>query len=112
MILAPPSPDPNDCTYCRTRGPIGDTEPASARPKPSRIDFFPRSMTLWGISAYFVPTINSATDLVRAGAFGNPSTGSGDPQKRHLPSDRADRASELVSKSRRFMRATLSLPGT
>src|SRR5215467_9913597 len=75
MMLARVGDGPNDCTYFCTSGPIADTEPASARPKPSRIDFLPSSITSAGMSSYFVPTMNSATDLVSPGDLGNSGAG-------------------------------------
>src|ERR1700722_6007674 len=76
ITLARISLAPNDSAYFRAIGPITEADPASARPNPSRIDFLPRSMTSAGISSYLVLTINSATDLVSPGAFGN-SAGAG-----------------------------------
>ena len=83
-----------------------DADPASARPNPSRIDFFPSSTTSGGMSSYFVLTINSATDLVSPGAFGNSVAGVGETGKAstlRLVSARADAASEVLNKSRRFI---------
>src|SRR5579863_7746196 len=103
MTLARISPDPKDSTYFRAIGPITDADPASANPNPSRIDFFPRSMTSGGISSYFVLTMNSATDFVSPGAFGNSAAGAGEESARCPVSARADAASEVLNKSRRFM---------
>src|SRR5215472_8016707 len=105
MTLAFISPNPNDSVYFRAIGPITDAEPASARPNPSRIDFFPRSITSAGMSSYFVFTINSATALVSPGAFGNSAGAAGDEDAsaRLLLSARADAAREVLIKSRRFM---------
>src|ERR1700719_2267526 len=68
---------PSPCRYCRTRGAITDAEPASARPKPSRMDFRPNSKTSLGISPYFVFTINSETYFVRPGALGRGAVSAG-----------------------------------
>src|SRR5450759_1805996 len=103
ITLARISPDPKDSTYFRAIGPITDADPASAKPKPSRIDFLPSSITSAGMSSYFVLTINSATDLVSPGAFGNSAAGAGEASTRRLVSARADTASEFLDKSRRFM---------
>src|SRR4029077_5591444 len=89
--------------YFRAIGPITDADPASAKPKPSRIDFLPSSITSAGISSYFVWTMNSATDLVSPGAFGNSAAGAGAASARRLVSARAEAASEVLNKSRRFM---------
>src|SRR6185503_17899374 len=77
MTLAFAGAVPSDCTYWRASGAIADTEPANARPNPSRIDFLPSSMTSGGMSLYLVPTMNSATDFVRPGALGNSAAGPG-----------------------------------
>src|SRR6266851_8515859 len=78
ITLARISPSPKVSAYFRAIGPITDADPASAKPNPSRIDFLPSSITSGGISSYFVLTMNSATDLVRPGAFGNSTTAPGD----------------------------------
>jgi hypothetical protein len=54
-------------------GPVTETDPASASPKPSRIVFFPSSITFAGISSYFVFTMNSVTYFVSPDDFGNSS---------------------------------------
>src|SRR5579862_7783339 len=109
ITLARISPDPNDSTYFRAIGPITDADPASANPKPSRIDFFPSSITSGGMSSYFVLMMNSATDLVSPGAFGNSvaAAGAGEASARCPARARADAASEVLNKSRRFMSAVL-----
>src|ERR1700722_8538640 len=106
ITLARISPKPNDSAYFRAIGPITDARPPSARPHPSRIAFFPSSTTSGGMSSYFVLTINSATDLVSPGAFGNSVAGVGETGKAstlRLVSARADAASEVLNKSRRFI---------
>src|ERR1700676_1265028 len=104
ITLARISPNPKDSAYFRAIGPITDADPASARPKPSRIDFLPNSITSAGISSYFVLTINSATDLVSPGAFGNSAAaGTGEAFTPRLVSASADAASALLNKSRRFI---------
>src|SRR5258708_2053702 len=105
MTLAFDSVEPKDCAYWRAIGPMTDADPASANPKPSKIDFFPSSMTSAGIASYFVLTMNSATDLVRPGAFGNSAAaGAGDASTRPPVNASADTASELLNKSRRFIK--------
>src|ERR1700732_4345047 len=84
-------------------GAMVDPEPASARPKPSRMDFLPRSSTPAGISSYFVLTMNSATYLVSPGAFGNSAAGVGDAYTRPRPNANADSANEFLNRSRRFI---------
>src|SRR5712691_8366315 len=84
-----------------------DAEPASARPKPSKMDFLPKSSTSAGMSSYFVLTINSATYLVRPGAFGNSAAGPGDAYTRPRLNVNADIAREFLNKSRRFIKVRL-----
>src|SRR5438094_8951846 len=60
----------NFSTYWRISGPIGETEPARARPKPSRMDFLPNANTSSGMSRYFVLAMNSETYFVSPGTFG------------------------------------------
>src|ERR1700680_3654368 len=103
ITLARISPKPNDSAYFRAIGPITDADPASARPNPSRIDFFPSSITSGGMASYFVLTMNSATDLVSPGAFGNSEAGAGEAPTRRLVSASADTARDFLNKSRRFM---------
>src|SRR5690242_21952103 len=61
---------PRPCRYWRINGAMTEAEPASARPKPSRMDLRPNSITSAGMSAYFVFTMNSETYLVSPGALG------------------------------------------
>src|ERR1700693_2102210 len=68
---------PRFCKYFRTSVPLSATDPASARPNPSKIDFLPSSRTSSGICAGVVLTTNSATYLVTPSAFGN-GAGQGD----------------------------------
>src|SRR5581483_12246696 len=68
--LAPPGRNPNDCTYCWMIPAVSAFDPLSAKPRPSRIDFFPSSITSGGMSAYFVPTINSPTYVVTLSSLG------------------------------------------
>src|SRR5690242_4997835 len=56
--------------YLRLMGPDSATEPARARPKPSRIDFFPRTRTSGGMSSYFVFRTNCPMYFVRPVASG------------------------------------------
>src|SRR4029077_7926875 len=101
MTLARISLNPNDSAYFLAIGPITEADPASANPNPSKIDFLPSSITSGGISSYFVLTINSATDLVSPGAFGNSAgSGTGEASRLRVVSARADAASELLNKSR------------
>src|ERR1700680_760987 len=104
ITLARISPTAKDSAYFRAIGPITDADPASANPNPSKIDFLPSTITSAGISSNLVLTINSATDLVRPGAFGNSAAGgTGDAFTPRPVSARADAASELLNKSRRFI---------
>src|SRR4051812_840614 len=80
-----------------------EADPASARPKPSRMDFLPSSMTSGGMSEYFVPTMNSATDFVSPGAFGNSAAGAGSAETVPAPAAKAENDSEVLNSSRRFM---------
>jgi hypothetical protein len=91
--------------YCRTSGPMTEADPASARPKPSRMDFLPRSMTSGGMSENFVLTMNSATDFVSPGAFGNSAAGAGAAARPLDPIARVDNVSEFLNISRRFITA-------
>src|SRR5581483_1980561 len=75
ITVACPSAMPSDFTYCLTSGARTEAEPASASPKPSSIDFRPRSRTSLGMSSYFVLTIKSDTYFVRSGALGKTSAG-------------------------------------
>src|SRR5258708_39858333 len=101
ITLAFDSIDPNEAAYCRAIGPITDADPASANPKPSRIDFFPSAMTSAGMASYFVLTMNSAIDLVRPGAFGN-SAAAGAVDASTLPpvNASAETAREVLNNSR------------
>src|SRR5438309_3547192 len=56
--------------YSRQIVPVCARDPASARPKPSRIDFLPSSMTSSGISSYFAEATNLPTYSVNPGALG------------------------------------------
>src|SRR5580692_479990 len=56
---------PKDCTYWRLIGPDCATEPASARPNPSRMDFLPMAKTSAGISSKRVLRTKSTTYWVR-----------------------------------------------
>ena len=78
MTVAFASAAPSDRRYFSTRGRIVDTEPASARPKPSRIDFLPRSTTSAGMSSYLVWAMKAATERVRPGALASEGTGAGE----------------------------------
>src|SRR6267143_3646236 len=69
MVAFPPQ-IPRCSTYSRHIAPVCARDPASASPKPSRMDFLPSSMTSCGISSYFVEAINFPTYSVRPGALG------------------------------------------
>src|SRR5260370_2062175 len=56
--------------YSRQIVPVCARDPASARPRPSRMDFLPSSMTSSGISSYFVEATNLPTYSVKPGALG------------------------------------------
>src|ERR1700722_6701836 len=61
---------PHCSIYLREIGPLSAREPAKARPKPSRIDFLPSSMTSAGIFSYLVCRTNCPTYRVSPGVFG------------------------------------------
>src|ERR1700688_4938085 len=103
ITLARISTNPKDSAYFRAIAPITEADPASAKPKPSKIDFLPSSITSAGMSSYFKLTMNSATDLVSPGAFGNSAAGTEEASMRRLVSASADTAREFLNKSRRFM---------
>src|SRR5690242_16116691 len=69
MMLALPSEQLSDLRYWRTNGPVTEVDPASARPKPSKIDFLVIPMICSGMSLNFVLKINSETYRVTAGSF-------------------------------------------
>src|SRR6266436_6334992 len=69
-MVAFPSQIPSRPTYSRQIAPVCARDPASANPKPSRIDFLPSSMTSSGISSYFVEATNLPTYSVKPGALG------------------------------------------
>src|SRR3982074_3728067 len=64
MTMHPPWQIARLCTYFRQRTPVSALEPAKAKPKPSRMDFFPNSITSFGIESKPVSTINFPTYLV------------------------------------------------
>src|SRR5579859_434561 len=67
---------PPDCsTNLREIGPLSAREPAKANPSPSKMDFLPSSITLAGMSSYFVPTTKSPTYFVRPGDLGKSPVG-------------------------------------
>src|SRR5579872_5505046 len=106
MMLAAPPHGPSDSMYLRITGPAVDADPASARPNPSRMVFFPRAITFSGMSSYFVFTINSETYFVRPGALANSSAGfgGGTASRRSLPVNaKPAKARELLQKSRRII---------
>ena len=69
MVAFPPE-TPRCTTYSLQIGPVCARDPASARPKPSRMDFLPSSMTSPGISSYFVEATNLLTYSVKPRALG------------------------------------------
>src|SRR5437667_666514 len=71
MIEDFPSQMPSCPRYSRQMDPVCARDPASARPKPSRMDFLPSSMTPSGISSYLVEATNWPTYSVKPGALGN-----------------------------------------
>src|SRR5437879_11883619 len=70
MIEDFPSQIPSCPRYSRQMDPVCARDPASARPKPSRMDFLPSSMTSPGISSYFVEATNLLTYYVKPRALG------------------------------------------
>src|ERR1700730_16439054 len=69
ITVALPLP-PHCSMYLREIGPLSAREPAKARPKPSRMDFLPSSMTSAGIFSYLVCRTNCPTYRVSPGVFG------------------------------------------
>ena len=61
MIELLPAHGPRASMYSFISGASVETDPASARPKPSSIDFLPRAITSSGMSSYRVLTMNSET---------------------------------------------------
>jgi hypothetical protein len=61
ITVAGPRVAPIDCRYFLSGGASVETDPASARPSPSRIDFLPSATTSEGISSYRVFTMKSET---------------------------------------------------
>src|SRR6266513_4276181 len=103
MMLAITLEHPSVSMYCRMRGPMTEADPASDRPNPSKIVFFPSVRTFSGMSSYFAFTINSETYLVRPGAFGNSSAGLADASNRSVRSANPASASDVLQKSRRII---------
>src|SRR5882672_5089100 len=102
MIVDFPVHVPDCSTNLREIGPLSAREPASAKPRPSRTDFFPSSTTEAGMSSYFVRTTKSPTYLVRPSVLGKSSAPALFPAcavsaKMEAPTA----ASELLPKSRR-----------
>src|SRR6266545_4584024 len=66
IIVQPRSlTQPSFFKYVRTICPDSAALPASARPRPSRIERLPKCITSRGMSRLFVRTMNSATSAVR-----------------------------------------------
>src|ERR1700674_347739 len=103
MTIEFPPQGPSDSMYCRMRGPAVEADPASARPKPSKIVFLPRTITFSGMSSYFVFTINSETYLVTPGALGKSSAGFANASAGPPRSANPTRARDVLQKSRRIM---------
>src|ERR1700686_1021861 len=74
ITVALPLP-PHCSIYFREIGPLSAREPAKASPKPSRMDFFPKSMTSVGIFSYLVCRTNCPTYCVNPGVFGKSMAG-------------------------------------
>src|SRR3984893_4769811 len=74
ITVALPLP-PHCSIYFREIGPLSARDPAKARPKPSRIDFFPSSMTSAGIFSYLVCRTNCPTYCVNPGVLGKSTAG-------------------------------------
>src|SRR5713226_4833876 len=71
ITVPPRSGRPSLAIYSRNSFPFWAREPARASPKPSRMDFLPRSITSAGRSVNFVFRTNSATYFVSPGVCGN-----------------------------------------
>src|SRR5882724_3938111 len=101
MMVAFPPQTPRCSTYSRQIGPVCARDPASARPKPSRMDFLPSSMTSPGMSSYFVEATNLPTYSVKPGALGKSLPG-GSPALPTEPARKVDPSTprEVLPKSR------------
>src|SRR5258708_32272948 len=77
MMVAFPLHTPICSTYLREIEPLSPREPARANPRPSRIDFLPRSITCSGISSYDVVLTNLTTYAVRPGGVGEAAASAG-----------------------------------
>src|SRR4051812_7221946 len=83
-IVAPLLDSPRAVTYARLNLPVSATEPQSASPKPSRIDFLPSSMTSSGTFRYTVLQMNVAISSVKPSILGK-APGVGDCANAFVP---------------------------
>src|SRR5579864_1397672 len=101
-IVALPAQAPDCSTNFREIGPLSAREPARAKPNPSRMDFLPSSITLSGMSSYFVLITKSPTCLVRPGVFGKSPSGTlAAPSAVFAKTEAPIAAREVLPKSRR-----------
>src|SRR5690242_2139492 len=103
MMLAFPPVHPSVSMYRRMWGPDSAAEPASDRPNPSKIVFFPMAITLSGMSSYFVFTINPATYLVSPGALGSSDARAATAPAGSPPKASPSSASDVLQKSRQII---------
>src|SRR5258708_6278596 len=102
IIVDFPRHAPDCSTNLREIGPLSAREPASANPSPSRMDFLPSSITLAGMSSYFVRTTKSPTYWVRPEVFGkSPGPGSASPFAVFTKTEAPIIPREVLPKSRR-----------
>src|ERR1700692_2166496 len=108
MMLAFPLQIPSDSTYFLTSDDASEIDPASASPKPSRIDFLPSAKSSSGISSYFVFTINSETYCVTRGACSDSSEdllGIATRRPDFISAPKTARPTVFLQKSRRSIRS-------
>src|ERR1700730_18207414 len=96
ITVALPLP-PHCSIYFREIGPLSAREPAKANPKPSRIDFLPRSMTSAGIFAYLGSRTNCPTYCVNPGVLGK--SPAGPPAAPSAPAASEEAASTVAPNS-------------
>src|SRR6266853_223940 len=102
---------PSCSRYSRQIVRVCARDPANARPRPSRMDFLPSSMTSSGISSYFVEATNLPTYSVKPGALGK-SLPCAPPALPPEPARTVDPIAprEALPKSRHITRVKLQLP--
>src|SRR5579863_6117141 len=102
MTTAVPLHTPSFSRYRRQIVPDSAREPAKASPKPSRMDFFPNSMTFPGIWPYWVSTTNLPTYSVSPVTLGKSARGRApSPVAEAASAEEATAPREALPKSRR-----------